>query len=229
MILPPIPQPMTKVANPLLQKPLLNYVVRSKGRFLPWLARSVHETTGWLPGLASKTPKYQAAVLKRIGAGEAGASRELASAREALESAKTPAHVRRAKAAINRAEASLEWAKTTGGTIPGAAKALTKTPKAVLSSGWRSMGPVQKGMFGYFGVTGLDRALTTPASAYGQPGSEYKNRFHHLGSELGSALAWGATAPLGLVPAIAGFSAGSTLGGLPGRLMGPQQVNPYVG
>jgi len=213
MIYPPIPRPMMKQAD------FLQAAMAAKGKFLPWFARSIHGTTGWLPGMARRSAAEQTEILKRIGAGQHGAVKGLQEAEAALAKVRgTPAEARALKA-LNRAKAELEWATTTGGTIPGMAQAFVREPGKVVSQSWKSMSPVHKGLFGYFGYTGARDVTRTPESEYGRPGSPYKSRLHHFGSELGSNLTWLAGAPLGLVPSIAGFVGGGAVGGLPGRLM----------
>jgi hypothetical protein len=213
MIYPPIPGPMTKQAD------VFSSLMGAKGKVLPWLARSVHAVTGKLPGIAKRTATEQTALLKRIGAGEHYGARSLQEAESELLKLKgTPAEAR-ARRALNRAKGAVEWAKTTGGTLPGVARGLLRDPKKVISTSWRAMGPLQKGLLGYFGYTGARDIGQTPEWAYGQPGFPYRSRLHHLGSELGSDAAWLAGGPFGLVPDTIGYISGSMAGGLPGRLL----------
>lgn len=219
----PIPRPqLTKEAD------LLGSVMQSSGKVAPFLARSLHGLTGWFPGLARLGQAEQAAFLSRIGAGEHGARAAIQEAEKRLVGAQGEWSKWRAQRAVERARAGLDWAKATGGTIPGTVAGAVRDPRKVFTTSWKTMGPGSKALLGYFGYTGGRDILQTPDWVYGQPGFPYKSRLQHVGSELGTNLMWAAGAPLGFVPSVAGLMGGSFLGGLPGRLAArPPAPVPY--
>jgi len=208
----------------------LTRLMSSEGKLLPFLGRQLYGVTGWLPGLAAKSRREQAAILKKIRAGAPAARAQVSEAQKALRKAQTPYGQTKAQRALRRAQAGEEWTKLTGGHLPGMIRGLARNPRAVLSSSWRSMPLWQKGLLGYIGYSGARDVMTTPDWVYGQEGFPYKSRLQHAGSELASDLAWAAGGPLGIVPDVIGYFGSSAAGGLPGRLLAspPPPLPPGV-
>jgi hypothetical protein len=214
------PIPMFKDANIL--NPVLQAAVKSKGKVLPWLAKTTYETTGWLPGMKNLSAGQQKEVAKTLRLGRHGVAERTRAAQTALDKAKADGSkftAWRKQRELNRLKAEGEWQDLTGGTLPGAGKALLSQPGKVLGTGLKSMGPIQKGMMGYFGLSGVRDAMQTPQEAYGQPGFKYKSRLHQLGGTLGESAAWLAAGPLGLGASLLSFPVGGAIGGLPGRVI----------
>lgn len=242
---PPIPSPqMTKEAvGEQLGERFLQRALASKGKMLPWAVRQLYAFTGWIPGQAKRDPGEAASILKRFEAGPHMADAKVQEARVALEKirgrqASSPEmreafapSARRAQKKIEQAQAEQRWANLTGGTIPGAAKALVGgKAMSTIGAGWHAMPTWAKGLTGYLGYTGARDVMTTPSWQYGQPGFPYKSRMEHAGKELGANIGFLASGGMPLLPMFAASTAAEHLGGLPGRLSArrPPTVPPEV-
>lgn len=231
----PVPRPrLAKQSQADMLKEAFNAlqaVQAAKGKALPWLARQLHTTTGWFPGLKKLAPESQESFLKQIRSGKHLATKEVDEALKEYQKVYGTPKATSARKALERARASEKWVSLTGGTIPGAIKAMAGgKAMPVMRAGWNTLPTWAKGLTGYMGYQSAKDVASTPRWMYGQPGFQYKSRLHHIGSELGSNLGFVATGGLPFAPMMAASYGAEKVLGLPGRILSrkPEPVSPEV-
>src|SRR5688572_3295047 len=181
--------------------------------------RQVHSLTG----------VGDAAYVRSIGGGAAGAQKRLSEAEKALGSAKDTASQARATKELGDAKGAFEAAERSEGmgltSIPGYLKSLVKDPKATLVAGtrdqWRSSSPAWRAaMYGLPAAGALNELRKTTDES-----GQQRGRFERAGRIAGGA-ASGMLAPLSLAgDVVAGGTISSGLGHL-GRVADKMSRRP---